>query len=117
MSLAVYEVDRRTLTWVGVGNVEGVLWRADATARPVRESLLMRGGVVGYQLPPLRESVLSVAEGDTLVFATDGIRSDFSDGLDLKEPPQQLAAHIFLRCAKDTDDALVLVARFAEATA
>ena len=40
--------------WLGVGNVEGVLVRADPDADRPRESLVLRGGVVGYRLPALR---------------------------------------------------------------
>ena len=35
------------MTWLGVGNVEGVLLRA--ALRIARESVLLRGGVAGYQ--------------------------------------------------------------------
>ena len=116
MSVASYQSADRTLTWLGVGNVECLLLRADAVAQPARVYLLPRGGVVGYQLPPLRTSVLSVAEGDLLVLATDGIRGGFTDGLSLNDPPQQIADDILTRYAKDTDDALVLVARFDRVT-
>jgi len=53
-----------------------------------------------------------VARGDALVFATDGIRSDFANGLSLTQPPQQVADQILARHAKKTDDALALVALF-----
>jgi serine phosphatase RsbU (regulator of sigma subunit) len=35
--------------------------------------VLLRSGVVGYQLPTLRASTLPIAPGDLLIFATDGI--------------------------------------------
>ena len=38
---------------------------------------MLRGGVVGYSLPALRIATLSVAPGDTLIFATDGIGGSF----------------------------------------
>src|SRR5947209_15337930 len=41
-----------TMTWVGVGSVEGVLLRADLGAVPPREDVLLYGGVVGLSLPP-----------------------------------------------------------------
>lgn len=79
---------------------------------PAREYLLLRGGVVGYQLPPLHASTIPVARGDTLILATDGIRSGFAEGLDLGEPPQRIADHILAQHGKSTDDALVLVGRY-----
>jgi serine phosphatase RsbU (regulator of sigma subunit) len=113
LTLATFDTGNNRLTWVGVGNVEGLLVHADLLARPAREGVLQRGGVVGYQLPPLQTSVLSVAPGDMLILATDGIRSRFADGLDLDRPPREIAGEILASHAKPSDDALVLVARFA----
>ena len=112
LSLASFKANNNTMTWIGVGNVEGYLKRADADTTPTHESLSPRGGVVGYQLPPLRSSVLTVTPGDTLVFATDGISSNFDKEIDLKDSPQQSADRIIAKCGKKTDDALVLVVRY-----
>ena len=112
MSLASFSERYATLTWIGIGNVEGLLLRADAAANPRQETLLLRGGVVGFKLPPLGAAVLPVAPGDALVLATDGIRSDFANGLSLTHPPQDVANQILARHAKKTDDALALVAVF-----
>jgi negative regulator of sigma-B (phosphoserine phosphatase) len=109
--LAYYALDE-TITWVGVGSVEGVLLRCDGKRGPVHEEVVVYGGVVGLQLPTLRCSVCPVAPGDTLVLATDGIRSTFAEGLPLHDPPQRMADSILARDIKGTDDALVLVARY-----
>jgi hypothetical protein len=99
------------MTWIGVGNVQGVLVRADAKQGNMQEPLLLRAGVVGSKLPPLQASVLPVSQGDALVFATDGIQSDFSTGLSARENPQRAADRILNKYRSRTDDALVLVAR------
>jgi serine/threonine protein phosphatase PrpC len=120
MSLASFRAHDDLMTWVGVGDVEGVLLRGDADAKPARESLPLRGGVVGYQLPPLRVTTLPVRRGDLLIFATDGVRSSFTQEPLLRNPlirltqdgPQQLAEQVLARYGKATDDALVLVARY-----
>jgi phosphoserine phosphatase RsbX len=112
MSVASFNARDETMSWVGVGNVEGLLLCTDPTGRPRREVLLLRGGVVGSQLPPLHASLLPVARGDTLIFATDGVRSSFLTEPVLTEPPQQVANRILARHGKGTDDALVLVARY-----
>lgn len=112
LSLAAFNAPEATMTWLGVGNVEGTLFRADSRASPHYESLLLRGGVVGGQLPMLSASIVPVMPGDTLIFATDGIRTDFAQGLTLAESPQHTADHILARYAKGTDDALVVVARW-----
>jgi len=111
LSVASFAASERTMTWLGVGNVEGRLLRADPRAHPRQESLLLRGGVVGGQLPSLYASMVPVAPGDTLSFATDGVRSDFSERLTVSESPQRTADHILAGYSKHTDDALVLVAR------
>lgn len=112
MSLAFLDVLQKTITWMGIGNVEGYLKRSGADAVPGHESLPMRGGVVGYQLPPLHSSVLAVFRGDTLVLATDGISGSFCREVNCKDSPQQIADQILARCGKKTDDALVLIARY-----
>lgn len=101
-----------TMSWLAIGNVHGMLLRADAGATPSREAIVLRSGVVGYQLPPLRTSALPVRPDDTLVFATDGIRSGFVEALRAGGPPQQLADGILAGYARDSDDALVLVVRY-----
>ncbi|MGH7866805.1 MAG: SpoIIE family protein phosphatase [Candidatus Dormibacteraceae bacterium] len=112
MSVASVNSRDETVSWLSVGNVESILVRADASANPAYESPILRGGVVGSRLPPLRASVVPVAAGDTLILATDGIKSGFARGLHLEAPPQQIADHILVGHIKGTDDALVLVARY-----
>ncbi len=112
MSIASVDPLEKTIAWTGVGNVEGVLLRADEKSVPSRESLLLRGGVLGYHLPPLKASVISFMPRDILIFVTDGIRSGFNSGLDLSERPQQIADRIMAQYVRGTDDALVLVVRF-----
>jgi anti-sigma regulatory factor (Ser/Thr protein kinase) len=112
ISLAALRSRDSSLTWIGVGNVDAVLLRARRSAESRDEALTTRGGVVGFQLPPLRESTLSVSSGDTLIMATDGIRAGFSSGLAIHKGPQELAESILVRDARGTDDAHVLVARY-----
>jgi negative regulator of sigma-B (phosphoserine phosphatase) len=111
LSLAFVDPEHGMMTWLGVGNVQGVLMRADATKGNVRESLLLRAGVVGSQLPALQATVLPIMRGDTLFFATDGVRSDFSVTLSARENPQRAADRILEQYRSGTDDALVLVSR------
>ena len=114
MSLASFNTRDDTLSWISVGNVEGILLRTSdgTTALPTHEYVLPRGGVVGYRLPPLRTSTLGVRRGDLLIFVTDGIGEGFAETLPLTAPPQRIADYILETYAKSTDDALALVVRY-----
>ena len=112
MSLAFLSFAHRSLTWLGVGNVEGVLLHGDRAERPRRTALVTPGGIVGSELPPLNAHHVRLTPGDTLIFASDGIRSGFAESIASDATPQQLADQILARYAKGTDDALVLVARY-----
>jgi len=112
LSMATFNAREETMTWLGVGNVEGTLIRSDAHGKPECESLLLRRGVLGARLPILEAVILPVTRGDTLILATDGIRSGFERGVNLRKPPQEIADQIVARDNLGTDDALVLVARF-----
>jgi serine phosphatase RsbU (regulator of sigma subunit) len=114
MSIASFDARQRTLTWISVGNVEGVLWRKESD-RMHRSGLVTRGGVVGSTLPALQDEVLPVSAGDLLILATDGIRREFAEEPAQHLPPQALANQILARFARETDDALVVVARFVAA--
>jgi negative regulator of sigma-B (phosphoserine phosphatase) len=112
MTLVRISPHDETLTWLGVGNVEALLLRQGEGPAPVRESVLMRGGVVGYQLPPLGATVHALNRGDWIVLATDGIRPEFRDGPIADGDPQRLADRILATYRRPDDDALVLVARY-----
>jgi hypothetical protein len=112
MSAASFNIAYGLMTWLGVGNVQGVLRHSGTQSLKPQETLLLRAGVVGIQLPPLAAAVLPVLPGDILIFATDGVRSDFAQApLDINTP-QKAAENILSRFGKGNDDALVLVAKF-----
>jgi negative regulator of sigma-B (phosphoserine phosphatase) len=116
MSLASFTTRDSSMTWTGIGNVEGVLVRAGPTRHEPREVITSRGGVIGYQLPPLRATRLSVSPGDMLIMATDGVQSGFTAGLSATRSPQDLADSIMALYRKGSDDALVVVARYVGGT-
>ena len=111
MSIALIDLEHALLSWLGVGNVRAVLCRPDSVDGPRRQELLLRSGVVGAQLPPLRLTVTPLVRGDTLIFATDGVSSKFADNLPASRQPQALADAILAEYCMQTDDALVVVAQ------
>lgn len=114
MSLAVFDPTRDQMTWLGIGNVEGLLLCGERGDPGVRTVLVSRGGIVGSRpdLSAVRPQVIPVHPGDLLAFATDGIQSDFGNAVASRDPPQQIADLVLSRYGKGTDDALVLVARY-----
>jgi serine/threonine protein phosphatase PrpC len=125
MSVVSFDTLHGLITWLGVGNVRGVVHRAASysnpkwegqlfqiTINPPREELLLRSGVVGRQIPSLQASVIPISPGDTLLLATDGIRGEFVRELASHEKSQRTAEVILTKYGMgNDDDALVLVAR------
>ena len=108
ISMASLDWSRRTMTWLGIGNVSGVLVSVNSGISPHVKQLVVHGGVVGYQLPDLRPLEVQVAPGDVLILATDGIRANFTEILPLAMNAQMLADRILEGYATQSDDALVL---------
>jgi len=113
MTLASVKIGEDMLTWIGVGNVEGRLLRANGDRRhPSENTLLLRGGLVGYRLPALHASVLPVMPDDLLIFASDGIYPAFDANFTFGASPRLIAEGILHKYCKGRDDAVVLVARY-----
>lgn len=112
MTLASVQVAEGMMTWLGVGNAEGWLFRSGSNASPRSIQILLRSGVVGYQLPALRAEALPLSPGDVLLFATDGIRPAFTEQLKLTDAPAVIVQRALAQNFKGTDDALVLAARY-----
>lgn len=113
LGLAYLDPHAATMTWLGVGNVGGVLLRADLGNRPSRITLVPSAGFIGAeQTHPTSRSV-PLALGDTVVLFSDGVRDGFAESLVLSNSPQEIADFVITRHVKGNDDALVLVARYA----
>ncbi len=113
ITVAAIDHVHATLAWLGVGNVAGSLVRTSPGGPTVQSSVMQRGGVIGHQLPrALRPVRTSMQSGDVLLLGTDGLATGFADRPDLGQSAAALAQGILTHCAKGTDDALVLVARY-----
>jgi hypothetical protein len=112
MSVARIRSVDDTMSWIGVGNVEGAVLRTGPNGPVAVDQLLLRGGVVGLRVPPLQESVVSLRPADLIIFATDGVRQEYAESLVATESAQRLADTILAHYGKSTDDGLVLVGRY-----
>lgn len=112
ITLARIDFEDGAMDWVGVGNVSADLLARTPGGVETRWSARLLGGIVGYRLPdlPAPERV-AVRAGHLLVMASDGVDESRLTELDFAAPAERLAAQILQRHGRDTDDALVLVAR------
>jgi phosphoserine phosphatase RsbX len=113
LTVARIDTAAHTLTWLGVGNVEGRLLRYEEEVglRPAPESALLLAGVVGHQLPPLRAVMLPIEPGDTVLLATDGLDAELGGRHTIRGELAPLAEGLLHRHRRGPDDALVLLAR------
>jgi hypothetical protein len=112
ISLAFVSPGMSTISWLGVGNVEGRLLGGEAAATGPKGSLVAGSGVLGHELPAVKTATLDVRPGDVLVLATDGIEAGFADALDTSGSAQTITERILSFHWKSTDDAVVVAARY-----
>jgi negative regulator of sigma-B (phosphoserine phosphatase) len=110
MTVARLDFEANKLEWLGVGNVDGRLFRARRLGSQNVETVMAQGGVLGHQLPALHPKVTPIASGDLLIFATDGISTGYE--VNEAEAPGRIAEQILRHNFKGSDDALVLVVRY-----
>lgn len=102
-----------TMSWLGVGNVDGVVLHRDGAERERTSGVLLRGGVLGRELPQLQEPrAVRLTDRDSIAIATDGVRGDLVAGLKTGLRADRLAHRLLDEYGREADDALVLVARY-----
>jgi len=112
ISLVSFCGSENTMTWLGVGNVQGLLLRGTPSSNVRDEEMLLRPGLVGYRLPPLQAVTTPVSPGDLLILTTDGIRGEFGRTLPSDDAPGKIADYISSGFRLGQDDALALVVRY-----
>jgi anti-sigma regulatory factor (Ser/Thr protein kinase) len=108
-SVAVIDEARRTVRFCGVGNVDGRILTADSNRH-----LVPQNGIVGHTMPRAQCDDVPWPTAGRLVLHSDGISSrwqaDRYPGL-LARHPALLAGVLFRDCARERDDATVIVIR------
>ena len=112
ISLAFVSSSKSTMTWLGIGSVEGRVLSGNPSATRPKGSLALGNGVPGHELPPVRTAALAVRPGDVLVLATDGIEASFAESLEISGSPQAISERILAAHWKPNDDALVVAVRY-----
>ena len=111
-TIAWFDLETAGLTWTGIGNVEGRLVRADRDRGDSLDSPTLFGGVLGWSLPGVKLVRTTLAPGDCVVMATDGVAADFGSSLMPGVPAQEQAQRVLASHARGSDDALVLAVRW-----
>jgi phosphoserine phosphatase RsbX len=112
ITLAFISASEGTMTWLGVGNVEGRVLSGDRSTMRPKGSLALGSGIPGHELPRVRTATLDVRPGDLLILATDGIEAAFGDSLDLSGSTRTITERILAAHRKPSDDALVVAVRY-----
>jgi phosphoserine phosphatase RsbX len=108
--------DGSGMQWLAVGNVTGILVPAAGDSSPRRVPL--RAGIVGARLPRLTSvDHITLRKGDVIVLATDGVEREFAQAVDRHADAHAIADDLLTSFARESDDALVLVARYLGAEA
>ena len=107
IGIALIDLERACLSFVGVGNVEAHLRQSGAEQR-----LISYRGIVGAVLPTPRSFDYPLASDWLLVLHTDGVSARFDLEMEAGEvagQPAALADRLLERWARATDDATVVV--------
>ena len=111
IAAAAIDMSVSAMSWVGLGDVEGILIKPATNERrwlPKRNGVL---GMVSDVTSHLRLHVESLDPGDLIMFATDGVSKTSIPTLNRDADPQMMAEHVLATNARGTDDASVLVVR------
>ena len=108
MASVLVDAPHGTIRYAGIGNI--------ATRIIGMKNIypISRGGIVGYNMPAVKEYTYPYKRGDLILMYTDGIISRINSDLcirlqNLEE--QTIAEELFKQYARDDDDATLLVAR------
>ena len=112
VSLAIINGVEDTLTWLGIGGIEGILVRCAGSPHPAAETLLLSPGAVEDKLSAPQPVVTPIAPGDLVVLTTRAIRADFIRQFAFEDQPRKIAEYISSSFRNGLDDGLVLVARY-----
>lgn len=103
---------KQVITYQAIGNVSGVYWHLNEREKFQAHSFLLQNGIVGNRLPSLLPiKGISLASGDKLILATDGIKKEFENIPPNWSSIDQVAHDIFTTYRDKKDDGLVLVAQ------
>lgn len=112
LTMAMINTTKKKISWLGVGNVRGMLIRNSKMWDHSTKYITTRGGVVGHHLPSMFVKSYDLQKNDLIILATDGINKDFLSSVNVNLSPKKLTSSIADNHYSQRDDALVLAARY-----
>ncbi len=79
---------------------------------PKAERFLLKGGIVGYQLPLLQATITPISKGDMIIISTDGVKISYLEKVDVNDEPDHIVTEISENYFMQSDDAPILVAKY-----
>ncbi len=112
MSAVIANSGANTVTWYGVGNVQAVLFHRNAAAEPRIEKLEKNTELLGRGQCMLREYCVHVKPGDLIIFASEGLASNFVEALPIDGKPRLVADELLAKYGKENADCAIVVVRY-----
>lgn len=112
ITAAVFNTSYNTVSWFGVGNIEGLLWHRSMHTSPRYHQLALQTGLSGQGLNSLNEKCLPVQPGDLVILTSDGLFPGVVEALPIEGRPRAVADKILQDYAKDNEEATLLIARY-----
>jgi anti-sigma regulatory factor (Ser/Thr protein kinase) len=109
VSIAEIDPDRRSLQYVGIGNISGSIQGRDSI-----RNLVSNNGIVGHTIRHIREFSYELPAGSLVILHSDGLKSRWTlDGYTglARRDPTVVAAILFRDFERGRDDATAVVAR------
>lgn len=111
MAVLLVDPQHRTVHYAGIGNITTHIIGGNNSSSIYP---IPRGGIVGYNMPKVKEHTYPYATGDLILMHTDGLVSRINSEIlhrlqGLEE--QRIAEELFKEYARDEDDATLIVAR------
>ena len=106
MAAAVLYLDEKRVEYLGVGNIEAVLFTDETSTQ-----LVSLGGIVGHNMPSLRQFEYPWGGRHTLVMCSDGIRGAWRTDIPQEirhAHPDILTETILSGFSRETDDATAI---------
>jgi len=105
MGIVLIDIEKNSLSYAGVGNISARV----ISSKPIH--LISRDGIVGYNLPKIKEYKYPYTSGEAILMYSDGISSKAAQYPLSEKDVQEIADEIMRLFGKDEDDAIILVAR------